>query len=303
MIGAVMALMHLPGPGADGQPQHLVAEADAEGRGAGSDDLLNHRHCVFAGLGGIAGAVGQEHAVGLHRQDVRGRGGRRHHRDLAAFAGQQPQDVALDAVVDGDDVEFRRGLPAKTLVPLPRGFVPGKTLAGGDHRHQVHAFEAGPFAGFFLQPVQVEHAVLGVGDHGVGHALLADQRGQCPCVDAGQADDAARLQPLVEMAGGAVIRGIGDSSAQDHAARARRRRHVHRLDILVVGADIADMREGEGDELPGIGGIGEDLLITGHRGVETDFADRLAFRAEAEALQHGAIGKHEERGRLEVRPG
>ena len=105
------------------------------------------------------------------------------------------------------------------------------------------------------------------------------------------------------MAGGAVVRGIGDGSAQDHAAGARRRRHVHRFDVFVVGADVADMRKGEGDELPGVGGIGEDLLIAGHRGVEADFADRLAFRAEAKSLQHGAVGKHEERGRFVVRPG
>ena len=63
------------------------------------------------------------------------------------------------------------------------------------------------------------------------------------------------------------------------------------------------MREGEGDELSGIRGIGENLLITGHRGVEADFADGVAFRAEAEAFQHGAIGKHEQRGRFMVRPG
>ena len=91
--------------------------------------------------------------------------------------------------------------------------------------------------------------------------------------------------------------------AQDHAARARRRRHVHRLDVFVVGADIADMREGEGDELAGIGGIGEDLLIAGHRGVEADLADRMALGAEAKAFQHGAVGQHEECGRLVVRPG
>ena len=103
--------------------------------------------------------------------------------------------------------------------------------------------------------------------------------------------------------GGAVVRGIGDRGAQDHAARARRRRHVHRLDVFVVGADIADMREGEGDELPGIGGIGEDLLVAGHRGVEADLADGVAFRAEAKTLQHGTVGKHEERGRFVVRPG
>ena len=63
------------------------------------------------------------------------------------------------------------------------------------------------------------------------------------------------------------------------------------------------MRESEGDELPGIGGVGEDLLIAGHRGVEADFADGVAFRAEAKTLQHGTVGKHEERGRFVVRPG
>jgi hypothetical protein len=102
---------------------------------------------------------------------------------------------------------------------------------------------------------------------------------------------------------GAVVRRIGDRCAQDHPARARRCRHVHRLDVLVVDTDVADMRKGEGDELSGIGRIGEDLLITGHCGIEADFADRLALRPEAEAFQHGAVGKHEERGRLEIRPG
>ncbi|MGY4301907.1 hypothetical protein ACVWXN_010002 [Bradyrhizobium sp. i1.4.4] len=151
--------------------------------------------------------------------------------------------------------------------------------------------------------MQVELAVPGMRDHGVGHALAADQRGQCAGVDAGQADDAAGLEPGVEMLGGAVVRGIGDRGAQDHAARAGRRGHVHRLDVFLVGTDIADMREGEGDELAGIGGIGEDLLIAGHRGVEADFTDGMAFGAETEAFEHRAIGEHEERGRFMVRPG
>ena len=82
---------------------------------------------------------------------------------------------------------------------------------------------------------------------------------------------------------------------QDHAARAGRRRQVHRLDVLVVGADIADMREREGDDLPGIGGVGEDFLVAGHGGVEADLADRMAGGAEAEAFEHGAVGEHQER--------
>ena len=63
------------------------------------------------------------------------------------------------------------------------------------------------------------------------------------------------------------------------------------------------MREGEGDELAGIGRIGQDLLIAGHCGVEADLAHGVAFGAEAEAFQHRSIGEHEERGRFMVRPG
>src|SRR3979411_1318437 len=70
-------------------------------------------------------------AARLHRQDVFGRSGRRPHGDLAANAGEQPQDVALDAVIDGDDVELRLGLPPKNFFPRPRRFGPIKTLAGG----------------------------------------------------------------------------------------------------------------------------------------------------------------------------
>ncbi len=67
------------------------------------------------------------------------------------------------------------------------------------------------------------------------------------------------------------------------------------LDVLFIGADIADMRKGEGDDLAGIGRIGEDFLIAGHGGVEADFADGLANGAEAEALDHRAVGQDEQR--------
>ena len=62
----------------------------------------------------------------------------------------------------------------------------------------------------------------------------------------------------------------------------RRRR---RLDVFVVGADDADMGEGEGDDLPGIRGIRQDLLIPGHRGVEADLADGGGRRAERVAVE------------------
>ena len=53
---------------------------------------------------------------------------------------------------------------------------------------------------------------------------------------------------------------------------------------------------------PGIGGIGEDLLVAGHGGVEADLADRLAGGAEADAFQHGAVGQHQQGGGLGLGP-
>jgi hypothetical protein len=69
-----------------------------------------------------------------------------------------------------------------------------------------------------------------------------------------------------------------------------------RFDILVIGADIADMREGEGDELAGIGGIGNHLLIAGHRGVEDQLADHGAGGTDRLAVKDRAVGEHQGRG-------
>jgi hypothetical protein len=68
-----------------------------------------------------------------------------------------------------------------------------------------------------------------------GMPLVADEGGQGPGVDAGDADDAARLQPGIEW-----LHSRGSStgsvmSARRTAPRRRRRRHVHRLDVFVVG--------------------------------------------------------------------
>ena len=273
--------MHLHRPSAHRYSQHLVAEADAEGRDALGDDVADDGHGIFAGGGGVARPVGEKHAVGLERDDVRGRGLGRHHRHLAALAGELAQDVALDAVVDGDHVEFRAFLAPIARFPFPRRLVPGEALARRHHGHEVHAFEARPRARFVLEGVEVELARRLVRDHRVRHALDADAAGERAGIDAGETDDAPRFQPLIEVARGAVVRGRGDRGMQHDAARARRRCHVHGLDIVLVGADIADMGEREGDDLPGIGGIGEDFLIPRHGSVEAHLAHRVAGRAEA----------------------
>ena len=302
MIGAVMALVHFHGLGADRDAEHLMAETDAKSWHALVDDVADHRHRVRAGRRRIARAVREKDAVGLERKNVLARGLRRHHGHAAAFACELAQDIALDAVVERDHVKARPLLAAIALAPPPRRLVPGEALARGHHRHEIHADEARPFARFLLEGIEIEPARGLVRNHRVGHALEANSAGERARVDAGEADDAARFEPLVEMASRAVIRRRRDGGVQHDAARPRRRRHVHRLDVVLVGADIADMRECEGDDLPGIGGIGEDLLVAGHRRVEADFTHCMPGCAKTRAFEDRAVGEHEQRAGLWLGP-
>ena len=63
-----------------------------------------------------------------------------------------------------------------------------------------------------------------------------------------------------------------------------------------VAAGIADVRIGQRDDLAAVRGIGQDLLIAAHRGVENDFADRSAFSTNGDAAKERAVGKGEKRG-------
>ena len=53
---------------------------------------------------GVAGAVGEEDAVGLERENIFGGGERRDHGDAAAGVDEAAQDVVLDAEIISDDV-------------------------------------------------------------------------------------------------------------------------------------------------------------------------------------------------------
>ena len=59
--------------------------------------------------------------------------------------------------------------------------------------------------------------------------------------------------------------------------------------VVAVGAGIADVWVGESDDLPAIGWIRQDFLITGHRSIEDYFADSLAIGTDRCAVKNGAI--------------
>src|SRR5271166_2762249 len=132
MVCAVVTLVHLDGPSPDRNAKHLMAETDAEGGNAPRDEVADHGNGIFAGRGRITRTVGEEDTIRRERDDFRGRGVGGHDRHLATVAGELSQNVALDAVVDCDDVKFEPFLPAVALVPLPRRLVPAEALGAGD---------------------------------------------------------------------------------------------------------------------------------------------------------------------------
>jgi len=105
------------------------------------------------------------------------------------------------------------------------------------------------------------------------------------------------------MLGGAPVRWLGHVLLHHQAAGGDR----GGLDVLRVGPDIADVGKGEGDDLAGIGWVGQGLLIARHAGVEADLADRRrrsGVGAEAATPEDRAVGQNQcRRGALRrVRP-
>ena len=92
--------------------------------------------------------------------------------------------------------------------------------------------------------------------------------------------------------------GMGShySDAREVANNEPGHERTPRFDVFRIDADVADVRIRQRDDLTGVRRVGQDLLITGHRRVEDDFADRVAHRANRPAMENGAIGQREDRG-------
>ena len=188
MIAAVVAELQLVGLAAEGEADQLVAEADAEDR-----DTTHQAADVFLGVGaglGVAGAVGEEDAVGLEGEHVFGVGFRGHDGDTAAAADQLAQDVVLDAEVVGDDVVLRLGvLDADNFGGLDGALagVPDVALLGGDDLGEVSAVHLRNGAGFLDELGGIR---FDGGDNAAHDAVVAQVADQGAGVDIGEDGDA-----------------------------------------------------------------------------------------------------------------
>ena len=110
-------------------------------------------------------------------------------------------------------------------------------------------------------------------------------------IDTLDADDVLRGQILLEGLATSPIAGGPTGFLHDEAGQPR----LSRFHIFGVDAVVSDVRIRHCHHLPTIRGIGHNLLITGHRGVENHFPRRFAGSAEGSALKDGSIGEGENR--------
>ena len=281
-----MAELHLQRLCAGSETQQLMAQADAEGRNPAVDEDADRGDGVIARCR-VAGAVGQEHTVGIHRERIGGGRLRRHHGHVAAAFGEHAQDVALHAEIVGHHFELRFSADEGAAVEIELACAPDERLAGADHFRQIHALEAGKLAGGFERFFDIgAHIERRTGHHrAVLRAAIAQQACEFAGVDLRNRDDAAGFQPFRQRDLAAPTAGAARHVAHDQAGRP----DVAGLVVEIGAAGVADVGIRERDQLTGVGRIGQDFLIAGHGRIEHDLAHGQAGRAYGFALEYGAV--------------
>src|SRR5439155_3741614 len=118
-------------------------------------------------------------------------------------------------------------------------------------------------------------------------ALFAQNPRQLAGVDAGDAHDVVHREVRAKIASRAEIGHDARQIAYDES----RCKGPARFDVLVVHADVADMRTSERDDLAGVGRVSQYFLIPRHRRVENDLADRMASCADGNTAENRAVGE------------
>mgnify|MGYP000979433880 CR=1 FL=1 len=140
---------------------------------------------------------------------------------------------------------------------------------------------AGEFIGVALANVFEE------GDGRGLHVAQLELSGGDAGIDVGDRDNSALLEVLLQVLLVAVIAGQ-QGQVPDHQAGGP---NLCGLFIFAVGAGVADMGIGEGDNLARIGRVGQNFLIAGHGGVENHLTDRHPLSAYCQAFENTSVFK------------
>ena len=110
--------------------------------------------------------------------------------------------------------------------------------------------------------------LVGVTERTGQGAVVAEVAGEPTGVDPAERGHAVATEVAVEVVVGSPVAATAGHLADDDAPAERPRRLV----VVGCGAVVAEVRGGEGDDLPGVGRVADDLLVAGHRRVEHDLA-------------------------------
>ena len=128
-------------------------------------------------------------------------------------------------------------------------------------------------------------------------AVLAQVNRQRARIDAVDSGHAVRLEVRVKRVRGTEVRRFRQIA--DHKSRKKK---APGLDVLGVDSVVADFGSGEGDELPGVRRVGQDLLIPAHAGVEHHLATPVNRLSESDAVEDRAVRQRQKRLPIPFRP-
>lgn len=179
----------------------------------------------------------------------------------------------------------RRGV---TACQIPTAFSPLDGLARGHLLRQIHTLQPGECPGLC-------HSLIGITlrprhDAAPLRPFVPENAGEFAGINAGDAHYVMGFQIVRQALARAPVADTNRHIAHHQPADM----NATRLNILVIDADIANMGIGQRYDLTRIRGIGEDLLITGHRGIKNDFPNGAALCANRDAAENRAIFKSQQ---------
>ena len=216
-------------------------------------------------VGGVAGTVGEHHAVRRKGKNLFRRGGVGEDLHGAAALHQFPDDILFGAAVQQHHA-VRRRLGGDGV-----GFL------AGDRSHGVAHAVRRNFG---------KVHVCCVGNHRVHHALFPNLFGNRPRVHSANAGDACLLQVSIQRHFTAEVGGMLAPFPHHISACG-----AFALKIFGDDSVIADHREGLQNDLPCVAGVGQGLDIAAHAGGEHQLAHSGVRGAEGYSFHHLAVGK------------
>lgn len=277
VVATAMSEFELEGASTEGTTDELLSQTDAH-EGLQADDLLERVYKVAQKRRITRTWRHQDSIRSQPKNPVSGMGtGDDSHP--ASLAPEKAEDIVFDAAVHDHNVEFRRA-GHRVRLPLIRA-------AGADLLNEVdmiitrQCFQSfQDFSG---------RKVAGYGTH--HYSAGTKMSGQSPGIDAVYARHSTFGQILMEGGPAQPVTRLRAVFTNDKATHLEARR----LNVPIIYAVVAHQGIGGHQNLTGVGGIGQHLLIASHAGVEDDLAIGESFSAEGLAFVYGTIFEDEYR--------